>query len=85
MENQFVTLIRQGAMAIGACADEAAGSAVGVGGHEAVRRGPAQAHIVEGPSAEFTREVPSSHEHHHRTEANRVEKYTGSSTRLRIR
>jgi hypothetical protein len=33
-KNEFVALIDQGAMAIRACADEAAGSAVRIGGHE---------------------------------------------------
>jgi hypothetical protein len=60
-EKKFVALIRQGAMAIRACADEAVGSAVSLRGHEMVRGRQARARIVERSSAEFTGEMPSSH------------------------
>jgi hypothetical protein len=36
-QNELVALIGQGAMAVGACTDEAAGCAVRAGGHELVR------------------------------------------------
>lgn len=71
-KNKFVALIRQGAMAIRACGDEAAGNAVRVGGHEVVRGRQAQARIVERSSAKLTGEVPSSHFHRHCAEADRV-------------
>jgi hypothetical protein len=60
-ENEFVALIGQGAMAIRACADEAAGSAVRVRGYEVVTGRQTQARIIEWSSAKFTGEVPSGH------------------------
>jgi hypothetical protein len=84
-KNKFVALIGQGAMAMRACADEAAGSAVRVGGHEVVRGRQAQARIVERSSAKFTGEMPGSHFHRHCAEADRPEEYPGSSTRGEIR